>query len=306
MSREMKIALVGLVWAVAMATAAVVWRSIRRRQRVRGRLYAGPELPPTTEDSRNGFVMWLVRAGYRSPTAPAKFLTATAAAFGLGIVVLLVVLRSGLGVVARRALEDFPGGIGEIFLPILYVGPWVLALTVAMLPTLLVRAARRTRVERIEQDLPLFLELLATLSEAGLGLDAGVDRILRAEDEDRPLFTELRFFQRDLLAGRPRVAALRRLAARVDVSSLSSFISALVQAEQSGAGIAGVLRRQADDLRDRRRERAIGFATALTVKLLFPLVICFLPGIFVATLGPTFFQFFQLADKVIRNQPIGP
>jgi tight adherence protein C len=72
-----------------------------------------------------------------------------------------------------------------------------------------------------------------------------------------------------------------------------------------GAGVAEVLRRQADDLRDRRREHAVALATALPAKLLFPLVICFLPAIFAITLGPTFFQFFQFVDGVIRGR-VGP
>ena len=67
-----------------------------------------------------------------------------------------------------------------------------------------------------------------------------------------------------------------------------------------------VLRRQAEDLRNRRREEANTFAATLPVNLLFPLVVCFFPGLFVATLGPTFHQFFQTADAVIRTGRIGP
>jgi hypothetical protein len=67
-----------------------------------------------------------------------------------------------------------------------------------------------------------------------------------------------------------------------------------------------VLRRQAEDQRNRRRERATAFAMALPVKLLFPLVICFLPGLFVATLGPTFYQFFQAADGILRTRGLLP
>jgi tight adherence protein C len=106
----------------------------------------------------------------------------------------------------------------------------------------------------------------------------------------------------DLLAGRGRISSLRRLARRVEVLHFTLFVSALVQTEQTSSGVADVLRRQADDLRDRRREQAIAFAMALPVKLLFPLVICFLPGLFVATLGPTFHQFFQFADQIIRSR----
>ena len=71
----------------------------------------------------------------------------------------------------------------------------------------------------------------------------------------------------------------------------------LVQAEQLGTGIAQVIRRQADDLRKRRRERANAFAASLAVKRMFPLVLCFLPGLFVWTLGPVFTQLFIMADR---------
>jgi len=75
----------------------------------------------------------------------------------------------------------------------------------------------------------------------------------------------------------------------------------LVQAEHMGMGIAKVLRIQADDVRARRRERAIAFANALPVKRLFPLVICFLPGLFVWTLGPAFVQLFKLTETFTRG-----
>ncbi len=140
----------------------------------------------------------------------------------------------------------------------------------------------------VEQDLPIALELLSTLSEAGLGFDAALTHILESAVEDRPLAREFRTYQADLLAGRSRVEALRRLASRLEVSSTTILVAALAQAEQLGAGIAEALHRQAADLRDRRRERASAFAMALPVKRMFPLVICFMPGIFVWTLGPFF------------------
>ena len=75
-----------------------------------------------------------------------------------------------------------------------------------------------------------------------------------------------------------------------------------MQAEQTGAGVATVLREQADDLRKRRRERALEEATALPVKRLVPLFICFLPGIFVWSLGPSFFQLIRFMDVFTRNR----
>ena len=118
--------------------------------------------------------------------------------------------------------------------------------------------------------------------------------------EDRPLAREFRSYQADLLAGRTRVDSLRRLARRLEVSSVAILVSALVQAEQLGSGIAQALRRQADDLRDRRRERANAFAMALSVKRMIPLVACFMPGIFVWTVGPAMTQLFKLADTYMK------
>ena len=149
---------------------------------------------------------------------------------------------------------------------------------------------------QVERDLPVTLELLATLAEAGLGFDAALDRILGSNPADRALVQEFRTFQSEVLAGRSRVECLRRLGRRLDVTSVTILVSALVQAEQIGSGIAEVLRSQAEDLRQRRRERAMEFSMALPVKLLFPLVICFLPGIILFTLGPAFYDLFRLAD----------
>ena len=107
-------------------------------------------------------------------------------------------------------------------------------------------------------------------------------------------------FQADLLAGRARVESLRRLSARIDLASVSVFVSALVQAEQLGMGIARVLRQQANDVRARRRERAIAFANAHPTKRVIPLVVCFLPGLFVWTLGPAFVQLFKMVELIVQ------
>ena len=182
----------------------------------------------------------------------------------------------------------------------MWVGPWLLMLMIGLAPWLYVRRARRERVHLVEQDLPLALELLSTLSEAGLGFDAALTRILKTRLGGRPLADEFRLFQADLLAGRPRTESLRRLSYRLDISSISIFVSALVQAEQLGMGIARVLRQQADDVRSRRRERAFAFANSLAVKRVIPLVVCFLPGLFVWTLGPAFVQLFKMAETFMQ------
>ena len=156
-------------------------------------------------------------------------------------------------------------------------------------------------MREVEQDLPIVLELLATLAEAGLGFDAAIDRVLASLPPRRVLAQELRAFERDNLAGRPRIESLRWLGRRVAVSWFSVFISAVVQADQIGAGLADVLKIQANDLRQRRKEQALALASSAPVKLLVPLILCFMPGILTAALGPTLFEVFRTLDSLLSG-----
>jgi tight adherence protein C len=282
-----------------------VWRWNQTYWTIRTRLHqAGQGDTPLREQSvpSHGLIRWLSLAGYRRPDAGRTFVALTCCLAGFGGLLAYLLTTSGLLRTAAVGLQVLPGGIGDIFLPAVYLAPWLVACLVASLPFVVVRATRRTLVERVNEDLPITLELLATLSEVGLGFDAALDRVIGSQNRDRPLAREFRAFQLEVLSGRPRVECLRRLARRIDVTPLTVFVSALVQAEQIGMGLAGVLRQQANDLRDRRRERALEFAMTLPVKLLFPMIICFLPGIFIFAIGPAFYQFFQFAENMSRTK----
>jgi tight adherence protein C len=285
----------------ALYVTATAW-SVRRR--ALRRLYGQEtQLSATALEALgagSGLAQWLARAGYRRPTAPAVFAAATVAFTIAGVIASqiyrLVLLRPLIDMVAA-----VPGSAGDMLVLVLQGGPWILLVLSACVPALFVRSTRRARVSAVEQDLPLALELFATMAEAGLGFDAALTRIVRAQGPGRALMAEFLNFQHDVLAGIPRAQALRQLARRVDVPSLTSFTSALIQAEQVGASMAETLQHQAVDLRQRRREHALLQAQALPVKLVFPLVICFLPGIFVSTLAPVLYQMVQVADSVLRS-----
>lgn len=255
--------------------------------------------PPTA------LTRWLYLAGYRGRQASRWFVSYSTLCLACGVFVVWGASRTQAYALAARALDTAPGGIGTLFAPIWHAGPWFVAAIIALAPWLIVRRARRQRVAQVERDLPVALELLATLAEAGLGFDAALAAVERALPPGRALASELRTFQADVLAGRGRVECLRRLAWRLDVPAVTVVVSALVQAEQVGAGIAETLRHQADDLRNRRRVLALERSMALPVKLMFPLVICFLPGLFVFTLGPAYAQFFQYADSLIQVRQFG-
>ncbi len=309
MGREL--VLVALVW---FAVAAVGWWLLRRWMQAsdaRRRVFADLDEEARTTallqtDEMSWLRKWLFLAGYRRESAWIVFLVLTLASLSLGVALCAALFFTGLYDVMVAATGAVPGGVGEVFLPAVYLAPWLTLLLAAALPALVVYQRRKQRVESVERDLPLTLELLSTLSEAGLGFDSAMLRIQETRLAERPLAEEFRTYQADLLAGRPRVQSLRRLADRLRMPVIATFVSALVQAEQLGMGIAQVLRRQADDVRDRRRERANAFALSLPVKRVIPLVVCFLPGLFVWTLGPFFVQLFQLADTFTRVRGLGP
>jgi len=292
----------------ALFVLLALWAGLSRwsvRRLSRRRIFEVSDATPFQDGEQSdagAIVKWLSLAGYRDASATNVFLGLSALGLALGIVIPFLYVATGLSDRLIRGLSVIPGAVGEIFLPFVYLAPWTLFLILACLPWLFVRRTRRQRVQQFEEDLPIYLELFATLSEAGLGFDAALDRILKSQPAGRPLAEEFRMFQTEVLGGRPRIRCLRRLATRVEVTAFTIFVSALVQAEQIGSGVATVLRRQADDLRDRRRESFLAKAMSLPVKLVFPLVICFLPGIFVVTLGPVFYQFFQFADGLMRNR----
>jgi tight adherence protein C len=133
-------------------------------------------------------------------------------------------------------------------------------------------------------QLPDALDLLTISVEAGLGFDAALAKVV--EKMDGPLVDEFRQALAEVRMGRPRREALRDVASRADAQPISNFIGAIVQAEQLGVPIAKVLQIQSNQLRIERRQRAEEAAAKAPVKMLFPMVGCIFPTIFIVILGP--------------------
>lgn len=291
----------------------VEWRARMRRRIYEGLMDGAPTGAPIgaarideedlAEPELTALESWLATAGYEGRGIAAQFVLWVAGA--LLTAAFLALLLDSTGFVERAVLwlEEIPGGIAEIFVPVMRAATWLLALLVALLPIAIVRRARRARQQAIERDLPNVLNLLATLVESGLGFDAAALRVERAMGQDRLLARELARVRASTLAGVPRTEAIRDMARRLDVPSLTTFSSALIHADTQGASIGGTLRQQATDLWSRRREEAIQRAQTLPTKLAFPLVICFLPGVFVWTFGPAVADFVRLASDFVAGQP---
>ena len=149
----------------------------------------------------------------------------------------------------------------------------------------------RRRQTIIMKSLPDSFDLITTCVEAGLGLDAALARV--AEKVQGPFADELSRTLREVGMGRMRREALRDLGDRIGVPDLVTFVNAVTQAEQMGTGIGQVLRIQSDQLRVRRRQRAEELANQAPVKMVFPLVLCIFPTLFLVILGPSVISIYQ-------------
>jgi tight adherence protein C len=132
--------------------------------------------------------------------------------------------------------------------------------------------------------MPDILDVLTVSVEAGLGFDAALAQITRYGRG--PLAGEFARVLQEMQIGRSRVEALRALGARTNVTELKSFCAIVVQASELGVPVANVLREQAKEMRIRRRQRAEELAQKVPVKILFPLIFCLFPALFIVVLGP--------------------
>jgi tight adherence protein C len=142
----------------------------------------------------------------------------------------------------------------------------------------------RARSMAMTLQLPDALDLLTISVEAGLGFDAALAKVV--EKMNGPLVDEFRQALAEVRMGRSRREALRDVANRADAQPVANFVGAIVQAEQLGVPIAKVLQIQSNQLRIQRRQRAEEAAAKAPVKMLFPMVGCIFPTIFIVILGP--------------------
>jgi tight adherence protein C len=183
----------------------------------------------------------------------------------IGVVLIVLLLSGGTG---RQSL-----GLAALIGVLAYLGPeaW------------LDRKAGE-RQGTIEKQLPDVIDQLTVSVEAGLGFDAAMAR--SAEGRTGPLADELARVLQDLQVGVDRQVALDRMVDRTDVPDLKAFVVAIRQSTRHGLPIANVLRVQSQELREKRRARVEEKAAQLPVKIVFPLVFCILPSLFVIILGP--------------------
>jgi tight adherence protein C len=159
-------------------------------------------------------------------------------------------------------------------------------------PDLLLHSRAEERRDAIGKALPDTLDQMTIAVEAGLGFEAAMARAGRTGAG--PLAEELVRTLQEIQVGVPRGKALRDLADRTEQDDLRHFVLAVVQAESYGIPIANVLRTQAGEQRLKRRQRAEEQAMKLPVKIIFPLILCIMPTLFLVVLGPAAIQIVRM------------
>jgi tight adherence protein C len=238
------------------------------------------EKVPRSPKEMGSLRLRLVQAGYRREEAVTIF-------FGIRVlfaVVLFLFLSSNF--LARANTMMALGGLGLGYI----------------LPGMVLARLAKRRSHRIRLSLADALDLLVVSVEAGLGLDQALSRVGSELAFAYPeLSEELKLINLELRAGKARAEALRNLADRTGVDDLSALVTMLIQTDKFGTSVAQSLRVYSDSLRTKRRQRAEEAAAKTGVKMVFPLVLCIFPSIWVVTIGPAAIKFMTVLFPMIEQ-----
>ena len=189
------------------------------------------------------------------------------------------------------------------------VSRWYFALLAAafgfVLPSVWLGRQTATRQKQIRNGLPDALDLMIVCIEAGSSIDQAILKTSDELDIAYPaLADELRLVTTEMRAGKPRLEAFKNFASRTKVDEVRSLVSMLIQTDRFGTSIAQALRTHAEVSRTKRRQAAEERAGKIGVKLVFPLVFCLFPALYVAILGPAVIEYFRLfkPDVVERSR----
>jgi tight adherence protein C len=241
---------------------------------------AGDFSKPKREEELNYLEKSFLKAGYRDRKIVKNF---------FGAKILLAVLLPALFIVFKLLA---PSAVGHLIMLFLFV---LLALAGYYLPNLWLRHKLRVRQEKITEGFPDALDLLVVCVEAGMGLDAAINRVGEEMRLSSPeISDEFKLLTLELRAGKSRREALRNLALRTDLDDVNSLVSLLIQTDRFGTSVAQALRVHSDAMRTKRYQRAEEAAMKLPVKILFPMLFCIFPTLFIVILGPPFIQAFRM------------
>ncbi len=193
--------------------------------------------------------------------------------------IISAIIAPGLALFVMISLDNFQP-IWFVFMPILGF----------MFPSIWLSDTRKKRDDNVIRTLPVYLDFITMCVEGGLNLQGALGQAMEKAPPG-PLRNEFAIVLRDLRSGLPRAEALRRMADRLDISEITSFVSSIIQAEKMGASLATVLRVQSEQRRDERFQRAEKMAMEAPVKLVAPLIMFIFPVTFIVLGFPIVIKF---------------
>lgn len=197
----------------------------------------------------------------------------------VGLKILAAVSASGVAALMMWLLEVFTPS----YLPIAFILGWAM-------PSLSLRDRRKKREAMILKQLPTFLDFLTMAVQAGMNLSGAMIQAIE-KGPSGALKLELEKVMRDIRAGMHRVDALRAMAERLELKEITSFVTAVAQADKTGSSLGETLKIQADQRRVERFQRAEKMAMEAPVKLIFPLVAFIFPMTFIVLGFPIAMKF---------------
>jgi tight adherence protein C len=157
------------------------------------------------------------------------------------------------------------------------------------------------RQQKISRALPDAIDLLVVCVEAGLGLNAALQRVGRELELVEPVLSaEMAITNREIRAGKPRDEALRNLGDRTGVDDIKSLVAMLIQSDRFGTSVASSLRVFADSMRTKRRQRAEEMVSKASIKLIFPLLLFIFPALLIVLLGPAIITLYRALDQLSK------
>jgi tight adherence protein C len=191
------------------------------------------------------------------------------------------IIGLGVAIASGFFVSTLVGGLSP-FIMVVLIG--LLAFVGFVAPDSVLNRRVEERQKEILRTLSDTLDLLTISVEAGLSLNAAIAQVV--QNVPGVLSAEFARMLQEIQLGVPRADSFRNLAERTDVDELNSFALAMIQADVFGVSIASVLRTQAQQLRIKRRQRAEAKAQQTPVKIVFPLILCILPALFIVIVGP--------------------
>jgi tight adherence protein C len=248
-----------------------------RSERLKGVLQAFGEAVQERSKNNSAVRLRLIQAGYPNAAAVPMYLglrVAVPALMGMGAALLLPTL--GASAVKTLLVSIYFGVMGYL------------------LPSMTVGRRVKNRQKEMQKALPDALDMLVVSVEAGLGLNQALVRVSEEIYRISPVLSEqLALVNLEIRAGTSRPEALRNLAERTGLQDISSLVGMLIQTDRFGTSVAQALRVHSETMRTKRRQRAEEAAAKTTIKMIFPLVFCIFPALFVVILGPALIQIYK-------------